>query len=369
MFWRVLAGVGNGNIAIMRVMTAEIVKESKYQSRAFLLLPLIFNSGVVIGLAIGGCLAQPVKNLPGLFGPVGWLNFQHDPLGVKWMRDYPFALPTLFNATALSGSLFFAVLGLKETMPGREERRDWGLMIGDSLVRVLKRLAFRSSKINEGYKAITGLEDDYLELQSPTTLSIPPTPLSALPPPTPTTASKPKLSITSRAIYTRSVLTTILSFALLPLHNSAFMQIFPVFLSTPPSPTPLTITELFNFNGGLGLSSPTIGLFLSAFGVFGIAIQLLIYPSLQARIGTLGAYRLALAVFPIAYIFAPYLSLLSSSTPIPNNTITTANPDTHPNTISNHQNTLTISLLQSSPIYAQLLHSSRPSHPPPNNDH
>jgi hypothetical protein len=63
-------------------MTAEIVKENTYQGRAFLLLPLVFNTGMVLGLALGGCLADPIVNLPWLFGPHGWLNLAGDPEGV-----------------------------------------------------------------------------------------------------------------------------------------------------------------------------------------------------------------------------------------------------------------------------------------------
>jgi hypothetical protein len=107
------------------------------------------------------------------------------------------------------------------------------------------------------------------------------------------------------------VLYTLLSVALLPLHNAAFMQVFPVFLSTPISKS--SITSIIKFNGGLGLPSSTIGLFLSAFGIFGILIQLFIYPRLQAFFGTLWNYRLALSVFPFAYILAPYLALIPTS--------------------------------------------------------
>jgi hypothetical protein len=39
-------------------------------------------------------------------------------------------------------------------------------------------------------------------------------------------------------------------------------------------------------------------------------LQLFIYPRLQARIGTLGNFRIALYVFPFTYALAPYLSLL-----------------------------------------------------------
>jgi predicted MFS family arabinose efflux permease len=300
MCWRVVAGIGNGNIGVMRTMTAEIVKERKYQSRAFLLLPLVFNSGVVIGLALGGCLADPIVNLPWLFGPTGKFNFSNDPQGVAWMRAFPFALPTLFNATVLLCSLCFAVFGLKETMPGKTERKDYGLVVGSVVKKILKRVFF---KRDSGYTAVDEEdrgETDLMEREphkiiEPTDLEI----------------SKPKLSITSRAIYTREVLVTIVSFGLLPLHNSAFMQIFPVFLSTPYAEHPNPSAVIFN--GGLGLPSPTIGLFLSAFGIFGILIQLLIYPSLQAWLGTLRSYRLALSIFPFAYILAPYLALIPSS--------------------------------------------------------
>lgn len=299
MFWRVLAGIGNGNIGVMRTMTAEIVVERKYQSRAFLLLPLVFNSGVVIGLALGGCLADPIVNLPWLVGPDGILNFSKDPKGVAWMRAYPFALPTIFNAGALCCSLLLAIFGLKETTPGRQNQRDCGLSVGRGVVRLFKRTFFKDT--DKGCYAMLSEEEEISLMDGPNTPKTPSPPTPPIP--------APKLAIFNRRIWTRNVIVTIVSFALLPLHNSAFMQVFPVFLSTPPTPHPSS-TSVFLFNGGLGLSSPTIGLFLSAFGIFGILIQLLIYPSLQAALGTLRAYRVALAIFPVAYIAAPYLCLI-----------------------------------------------------------
>lgn len=300
MFWRILAGLGNGNIGVMRTMTAEIVKERKYQSRAFLLLPLVFNSGVVIGLALGGCLADPIVNLPSLFGPTGIWNFSHAPEGVEWMKAYPFALPTLFNAGALTCSLGLAVLGLRETMPGSEDKMDIGLVVGNTMRRFFSRVFLKQQ--SEGYTAVHGEEEGDSEQEEP------------LKTPTVTAApARPKLSMTDPKIWTRDVIVTIISFALLPLHNSAFMQIFPVFLSTPPADT--HPSSAFAFSGGLGMPSPKIGLFLSAFGIFGILIQLCIYPALQAWLGTLRSYRVALAIFPFAYIFAPYICLVPHSYP------------------------------------------------------
>jgi MFS family permease len=303
MCWRVVAGIGNGNIGVMRTMTAEIVKEKKYQGRAFLLLPLVFNSGMVIGLALGGCLADPIINLPWLFGPEGWLNLAHDPEGVAWMREYSYALPTIFNAGVLTCSLLLAVCGLRETMPGKTERKDYGLILGRKVRLVFKGIFSRIR--TSGYMAVQaydqdGMEHELLEHRLPKP-----------PQPAPGNSAAGNSPIPPKSIWTREVLYTLLSVALLPLHNAAFMQVFPVFLSTPSSNS--AITSLIKFNGGLSLPSSTIGLFLSAFGIFGILIQLFIYPRLQAAFGTLWNYRLALSVFPIAYILAPYLVLIPTS--------------------------------------------------------
>jgi hypothetical protein len=68
---------------------------------------------------------------------------------------------------------------------------------------------------------------------------------------------------------------------------------------------------MFRFTGGLGLPSPLVGLYLAAFGICGIILQLFIYPRIQKHLGTLGVFRFANSIFPIAYVFAPYLSLLA----------------------------------------------------------
>jgi MFS family permease len=51
--FRCLGGILNGNVGVMRTMISEIVKEKKYQSRAFLILPMIFNVGILVGPILG----------------------------------------------------------------------------------------------------------------------------------------------------------------------------------------------------------------------------------------------------------------------------------------------------------------------------
>lgn len=47
MICRTLGGALNGNVGVMRTMISEIIKEKRFQSRAFLLLPMCFNIGTL----------------------------------------------------------------------------------------------------------------------------------------------------------------------------------------------------------------------------------------------------------------------------------------------------------------------------------
>lgn len=49
MAWRTLGGALNGNVGVMRTMISELIKEKKYQPKAFLILPATFNFGVLVG--------------------------------------------------------------------------------------------------------------------------------------------------------------------------------------------------------------------------------------------------------------------------------------------------------------------------------
>ncbi|EGX47176.1 hypothetical protein AOL_s00097g15 [Orbilia oligospora ATCC 24927] len=284
MFWRLIAGVANGNIGVMRTMTAEIVKERKYQSRAFLLLPLVFNSGNIAGLALGGLLATPTKSLPWLFG------------GVKWMEKYPFALPTMVNAMVLSFALILAIGGLKETLPSKIGQRDLGLELGRRFTRLILRLRAH------GYQTLNDDEESKTELSS----------FSSSRQPAPATPGVISPPVTLK---TKAIAVTLAGFTFLPFHNAAFMQLFPIFMSTPFNKNNANHEAhgLF-FTGGLGYDSSTVGLYLSAFGCSGIFLQMFIYPTLQAKFGTLKIFQFAFVMFPLSYILTPYVLLLEGPT-------------------------------------------------------
>lgn len=126
-------------------------------------------------------------------------------------------------------------------------------------------------------------------------------------------------------IFTRNVTFTLIAHALLAFHVGTFNALWFVFLSTPvydPSPPPESPTAfprrppLF-FTGGLGLQPREVGLAMAVLGVLGISLQLLVYPTLSSRLGTVRSWRIFLLFFPIAYFFLPYLSLVPSASPSP----------------------------------------------------
>ena len=62
-FWqalvfRTLGGSLNGNVGVMRTMISEIIEEKRFQSRAFLLLPMCFNIGTFGGMLLSS-IAEP----------------------------------------------------------------------------------------------------------------------------------------------------------------------------------------------------------------------------------------------------------------------------------------------------------------------
>lgn len=136
-FWRSFGGAINGTVGIIRTAIAENVKEKKYHSRAFLILPIGFNIAslfgpgwfclylflccvslrcvmlLILGLLVvmGGMLADPVKSYPTLFGPNSSFGGQN---GVQWLMDYPYALPMFANTVFLTGCAIFVATSFEE---------------------------------------------------------------------------------------------------------------------------------------------------------------------------------------------------------------------------------------------------------------
>ena len=115
--FRCLGGALDGNVSVLRTMTSENVKEKRYQTKAFLLMPIMFNVGALLGPLFGGALQDPVNTFPGVFGKgnrFGGID------GVGWMVRYPYALPNLMNGLLLFVAVLLVVFGLEEVCAGSQ---------------------------------------------------------------------------------------------------------------------------------------------------------------------------------------------------------------------------------------------------------
>jgi len=89
----------------------------------------------------------------------------------------------------------------------------------------------------------------------------------------------------------------------------------PVFLSTPKSDDRVVLP--FEFTGGLGLPTKTIGFMLAVQGVYSMIAQLWLFPFVVKHFGTLRTFRFVLLVWPPLYLAVPYLILLPAKLQMP----------------------------------------------------
>lgn len=264
-------------------MIAEITKEKKYQSRAFLILPMSFNVAGILGPIMGGLLADPATTLPDFFGPEGCLGF-------SFITSYPYSLPALLNAVFLTITTYIVFFGLQETLKGRRNRFDLGLHLMSRFKSLFRKDA------PPGYSQVQ-------------TWDMPDVQLDAFQP-----APKKTLgTLPFSRIWTSNIILTLVSSAFYDFQLGAFTNLWTLFLSTARSSAPVALP--FIFTGGLGMPASTVGLATSILGMLGMALQLFLYPPVHARLGTLRSFRYFLVLFPIAYLLAPYLVVLPSSTP------------------------------------------------------
>ncbi|KAK6536174.1 hypothetical protein TWF281_000420 [Arthrobotrys megalospora] len=284
---RMVSGGANATTGVLRTIVAELIKEKKYQSRAFLIMPMCMNIGIIIGPILGGILANPIEAHPGIFGPGSWLGGKD---GVGWMKEYPYALPNIVSAVFLCFSFLLATFGLEETNPS-----------GDIVGKVLTKLSNIWVWITSPFNRFFNRSQQYTPLSQDITDEI--TEIPAEPPRT--------KAVPLREVLTPGVTFCLICFIVLPLHNSTFMQLYPIFLSTPRRDNSHPSTPL-SWSGGLGLPASQVGFGMAIIGFIGITMQLFIYPPLQTRLGTLRSYKLSLLLFPIAYTLTPFISILPS---------------------------------------------------------
>ena len=329
LIFRTLGGLVNGNIAVMRTMISEIIKEKKYQARAFLLMPMCFNIGVIIGPILGGVLADPAGTYPTVFGPNSVFGGK---TGVRWMMFWPYLTPNLASAIIVFMTLVLIFLGLEETLEGVKDKPDPGRAIGTRALRSV--LFWRTGRSHVTYSRLSTNDEPHSaggeqhesllsNTDSPDANDIEDNLRPELPKPKP--KPKPRKKLPFRRIWTPNVLFTLLAHFTTAFHVGTFNNLWFIFLSAdrydsanpPVQPTRYHPHLPFVFTGGLALPPRQVGIAMAILGIIGITLQLAIYPRVNERWGTIASYRVFVYCFPIAYTIAPYLAAVPSSTKPP----------------------------------------------------
>jgi MFS family permease len=73
----------------------------------------------------------------------------------------------------------------------------------------------------------------------------------------------------------------------------------------------------FYFSGGFGWTTQQNGMFLAIQGALQMFAQLIVFPWMSKRLGSLRTFWITLSLYPILYLLAPYLALLPEHLRIP----------------------------------------------------
>ncbi|KAJ2783442.1 hypothetical protein H4R18_001707 [Coemansia javaensis] len=260
-FWwalatRCLNGFFVGNGAVIKSATAELADDTN-RPRMMAMLPLIWHVGVMGGAAVGGLLANPAEQYPGVFG------------GVELFRTYPYLLPCLCGSLTTAFGLMAGVFWLRET-----------------LVR---------DPSDDAPAAEAGESTPATEPTTPDTESTTPaTESTALVASMRRIGPKPAVVLMT-PVAKRVILTT----TLLCLVVIMMLQTYPIFAATPTS------------DGGLGFAPRSIGFSLAVAGIAVVYLQLVAYPRLERSLGALWCYRAGMLVMAPYFFAMPFLSYLA----------------------------------------------------------
>ncbi|EST09080.1 Major facilitator superfamily [Kalmanozyma brasiliensis GHG001] len=273
---RSLAGATNGNVAIIKSVMGELTDGSN-QARAFSFLALTWTVGSFIGPLLGGYLSRPAEQYPGVFGEGSWAGF-----GGLWV-EYPFLLPCLVSAGLTLGSITLGAVALDETLPSKVEQKR---IEQQQKKRRSQQADDDDASHSNGYGAVENTTTT--ETTSTTTNH------AQTEPPTPPTI----FSILSIA----QIQKVLLSYGLLALISVALDAVLVLYLFEPAA------------LGGVGFTSSETGILLSINGLGGALVQLILFPPLQKRYGTLRVYQASMLSFPLSMVLLPVANAFARST-------------------------------------------------------
>lgn len=204
------------------------------------------------GPALGGFLANPVAQYPQVFGNSAFL------------KEYPYCLPGFFAAMIAGFSAIAALFFLKE---------------------VCVQVNFSTRKVS--------LDDIFFQTRPPSMRNPRLSPSSA--------SSSDEIPVRPSAwsAFTPMIRLIVLNYAFTVYLDIALLSLLPLFAYTPIAA------------GGLSFSPADIGKVMGLLGLLDVLVSLLIFPRLQAMVGTAVLFKCSNALLPFVFVGLPSLSYLA----------------------------------------------------------
>ncbi|MCO5585712.1 hypothetical protein L7F22_039648 [Adiantum nelumboides] len=244
---RSISGLMNGNVAVLKSVLGEITDNSN-QARCFVLLPVSFAIGSIIGPSIGGSLSTQSRLFQAFSG-------------------VPSSLPS-FHTSCVSNRIYFS--RLEESQGHTKSQLMKTLSLSSSFIQPVSLLQSSTQTNREEQAAADEEEENRLSIQ----------------------ASQERPTI--RSLLTPQIISVLTTQMMNNLMNISYSAIMPLFCYS-------TVE-----NGGLGWSKKDIGYVLGINGIAGLIVQLIIFPRLEKRLGgPLYVYRRVLMALPLTFLMFP----------------------------------------------------------------
>ncbi|GAA5847710.1 hypothetical protein JCM9279_004995 [Rhodotorula babjevae] len=304
---RCMGGALNGNVAVIKSVLGEITDESN-QGRAFSFLPLAWSLGSVIGPLLGGYLSHPADNFPSLFG------------GSAFLRANPYALPCFIGALFPFLGAIVGFLFLDETLspsstsplpvstaaaPDSPAEPDLDRARRKSTSRHGRFVAATSTTLpapREQQRRLEEAGDDGTDSGYSTPAREasaarwgPSAGAGAGAGAEEGAAARSRSAPGFRELFTRRVCAALVTYSMLALETVALDALLILFCYSPVS------------IGGLGFHEADIGTALALSGLSAVGFQVVAFPPLQRRAGTVPLYRALMSMWPVVFALFPVM--------------------------------------------------------------
>ncbi|WWC57679.1 uncharacterized protein I303_100213 [Kwoniella dejecticola CBS 10117] len=217
------------------------------QSVAFSFFPLSMAIGTILASSIGGYFPHFATRFPAVGD------------AIPFIKKYPYCMPSLVAAAFPLISGIVAFFFMKETLPPKKAPKP-------------------KPATNGGYRSVNGNQVEEEEHEHD---------------------EDDEPAVGFRGLLTADINKLMASFGLLQLQGICFLGLLPLFCFTPIAA------------GGLSFRESQIGLAMSIRGIATILVQLIAFPFLQKRVGTVRLYKFLVFLFMPAFVILPITNVFA----------------------------------------------------------